>query len=107
MGNSTNEKVMNVLSYIGFLFVIGLITNGNNPVVRYHANQGLLLFIAGIIGNVVMKVVACLPFLGWIGSIGVGAVSICSLALTVIGVVHAANGEQKPLPVIGRFSLIG
>ena len=35
------------------------------------------------------------------------AVSVCVIALFVFGVVQAAQGKAKTLPVIGKFHLIG
>ena len=47
--NNTDNKVYNVLSYIGPLFIVGLLLKPKNVSVRFHANQGLVLFLAEII----------------------------------------------------------
>ena len=42
------NKVMAVLAYIGILVLVPLLAAPNSKYARYHANQGLLLFIAEI-----------------------------------------------------------
>ena len=87
----TDNKVMAVLAYIGILFLIPLLAAPNSRFARFHANQGLVLFL-GLI-----------PFVGWIIS---GAIGIVCLAFMIIGIVNAANGKAKELPLIGSFKLI-
>ena len=58
MANSSNEKVYNVLAYIGILFIVGLIADSQNPKVRFHVNQGLVLFLAEVILGIVCSIIA-------------------------------------------------
>ncbi len=57
MANSSNEKVFNVLAYIGILFLVGLIADGQNPKVRFHVNQGLVLFLSELILGIVCSII--------------------------------------------------
>lgn len=93
------NKVMAVLSYIWILFLVPLLAAKNSKFARFHANQGLVLFLAGIASGVV----AVIPILGWILSV------VCSIVLTVLmilGIINAATGKAKELPIIGKISLI-
>ena len=109
MDDST-EKAYGVLSYIGILVLIPLIA-GKSPFARYHANQGLVLFIAeiilGVVDGILFAILGLIPFVGLlIVSILSGVVGLVSLIFMIIGIVHAANGEMKELPIIGGIKLL-
>ena len=93
------NKVMAVLAYFGILFLIPLLAAPNSRFARFHANQGLILFLA----EVILGVIAIIPFVGWI-LCGLG--EIAAFVFMILGIVHAANGEAKELPLIGKISII-
>lgn len=106
----SNDKVYGILSYIGILVLVPLLA-GKTQFARYHANQGLVLFIADIILGVMIGItVGVLGLLGVIGvvlgSIVSGIFGLCIFVLVIMGIINAANGEMKPLPVIGGITLI-
>lgn len=106
----SNDKVYGILSYIGILVLVPLLA-GKSQFARFHANQGLVLFIADIILGVVIGisvgVLSLIPFVGVVlGSIISGVLGLCIFILMIMGIVNAANGEMKPLPVIGGIKLI-
>jgi uncharacterized membrane protein len=102
------NKVFAVLAYLGILFLVPLLAAPNSPFARYHTNQGIILFITSLIVGpaswilgfplalVTFGVGLALPF-----ALGVGL-----LVLLILGIVNAANGQCKPLPLIGHFQLI-
>lgn len=94
-----NDKIMGILAYIFFL--IPLLAAKDSKFAMYHANQGLLLFILAIGVNVIGTVI---PVLGWfiLGPLG----NLLVIGLAILGIINAANGEQKPLPVIGKYTLL-
>lgn len=106
----SNDKVYGVLAYIGILFLVPLLA-GKSEFSRYHANQGIVLFIAEIILGIVIGISAgVLSLLGIVGVILGGIISgvlgLCIFILMIMGIVHAANGEMKPLPIIGGITII-
>jgi uncharacterized membrane protein len=93
------NKVFGILAYIGILFLVPLLAAPDSKFAKFHANQGLILFLAAIAVNVVWIV----PILGWIvGFFGWIAV----LVLAVMGIVNAASGKMEKLPIIGDIELI-
>lgn len=92
-----NNKVMAVLAYI--LFFIPLLAAKDSKFARFHANQGLVLFLGGIIASVV----AVIPVIGWIVAPIAGLVIT---VLAIIGILNALNGRAKELPVIGKFKIL-
>ena len=86
---------MAVVAYI--IFFIPLLTEAkNDPFVKYHVKQGLVLFIAGCL-TMVVSWVPPIHWFSWLLNIGM-------LVLFIIGVLNAVAGKEKPLPLIGKFS---
>lgn len=106
----SNDKVYGILSYIGILVLVPLLA-GKTQFARFHANQGLVLFIADIILGVLIGITTgVLSLLGVVGlvlgSIVSGVLGLCIFVMVIMGIINAANGEMKPLPVIGGIKLI-
>ena len=91
------NKAMGLLAYI--LFFIPLLAAKDSPFARYHANQGLVLFLCGLISSVLWII----PILGWIIA---PILSIVITVLAVIGIINALNGKAKELPIIGKFKVL-
>lgn len=94
----TKNKGISALAYI--IFFIPLIACAGSSFGKFHANQGLLLLITAVVGYIVLSII---PFIGWI------LLPLFSLAVfiyVIVGIVNAANGNAKELPVIGKFRII-
>lgn len=91
------NKVMAVLAYI--IFLIPLLAAKDSKFARFHTNQGLVLFIGGILSSVI----AAIPIIGWIIAPIAG---IIITILAVIGIVNALGGKAKELPIIGKFKIL-
>ena len=107
--NTQENKVIFILSYI--LFFLPLISCPNSKTGRFHANQGLLLLITSIAGQIAVTILSSVVLaISWrlwaIVSLISWGWAIVVLVLAVIGMMNANKGEQKPLPVIGKFTLI-
>lgn len=96
-------KVMSILAYIGILVLIPLFAEKNNPYVRFHVNQGFVLFILSIAASIVSTIFMFIPVFG---AILVSLVSLAQVALMIIGIVNAATDSAKELPVIGKFKWV-
>ena len=86
-----------MLAYI--IFLIPLLAAKDSKFARFHTNQGLVLFLCGIIASVV----AVIPVIGWIVAPIAGLVIT---VLAIIGIINALNGKAKELPVIGKFKIL-
>jgi uncharacterized membrane protein len=109
--DAEKNKVMGILAYLGILCLVPILAAKDSPFAKYHANQGLVLFIVWIVLAVALNIidyvlVTILP--GGMGFI----VSILSLAylglliLAILGIINAAAGKCVPLPVIGGIKLL-
>ena len=89
---------MAVIAYI--VFFVPLLTDAkDNAYVKFHVKQGLMVLLTSIAVSVVGSI---LPFLGWFLIIPFG--SLFTLVIWVMGVLNAINGEQKELPIVGKYA---
>lgn len=99
MQDVQDNKGMAIIAYI--LFFIPLFAAKESKFAMYHANQGLILFLTAVIINIVGTII---PILGWLVILPIGNVFV--LILAILGIVNAAKGETKPLPMIGKFKIL-
>ncbi len=106
-----DNTLMLVLSYLGILCLIPLLTEKDNPDVQWHAKHGLVLLIAEVILYVGLGIVSVvltkIPFLGWI--IGIFTCLVWSvlplgiLVLHIICIVKAVKGERLIIPYVSEY----
>ena len=94
-----DNKMMALLSYIGFLALVPYFMEKDSEWVRYHALQGINLLILELI----IYAVGFVPLIGWIVS---GVCSFISIILSIIGIINVCNGEAKELPIVSNFKFI-
>ncbi len=90
---------MALLCYLGILVIVPLLTEAkNDPFVKFHIKQGLVLVITWIIvGAIRMIPVIGYMFLGPI-------LGLVCLVLAIVGIVNAVGGKEKALPLIGHYA---
>ena len=98
-----NNKVMAILAYLGILVLVPLLGAKQSPFARFHTNQGLLLIICEIVLSVAVAILGGIPVIGFLLKLVRG---LGTLALLIIGIVNAANGRAKELPLIGNLFTI-
>lgn len=107
-GPPDNTKLFSILAYIPFLWLVGLLADRQNPRVIYHVNQGIIFTVCCAVINVALSILSgvllfILPILSILTGLVTVVVSLAEIGVMVIGIVNAANGEEKPLPVIGNL----
>ena len=98
----SNEKAYGILAYFGLLFLVPLLA-GKTEFSKFHANQGITLFILDVILGAVTGALVWIPILGWIIASLMGLAGLALFVFAIIGIVNAANGEMKPVPVVGNL----
>ena len=89
------NKGMAIVAY--FIFFIPLLTDAkHSPFAMFHANNGLILQAGGLIASFIL---AFIPFVGMIAQLGL-------FVLWIMGIVSAAQGQMKPLPLIGSITIL-
>ncbi len=106
----TSNKAMAILAYFGPLVLIPIFAAKQSKFARYHSNQGLVLLIASILYGIAYSILSSIILaISWrlyfIVSI-IGLVSIVITVLAIIGIINAATGKAKELPLIGMFKIL-
>ena len=101
-----SNKVMGILAYISWLVLIPLFGARESKFSRFHCNQGIVLAVAEVIAAVVLGILDGLPLIGWIFSIAGSLLGLFCLLFAVLGIINAANGKAKELPIIGKFKIL-
>ena len=99
----SDNKAMAILSYIGPLVFIPFFAAKNSAFARYHSLRGMNFLILCAIASLCCSILSCIPVAGWLVS---SAVSIFELVLMILGIVNAAQGVCKDLPVIGKIRIV-
>ena len=101
-----NNKVMGILAYISFLVLVPILGAKESKFARFHANQGLVLLIASVAAGIIIGTLGSLPLIGWTFNIVGFAIEVITIVLMVLGIVNAAQGKAKELPVIGSIKIL-
>ncbi len=104
------NKAMAILAYFGPLVLIPIFAAKGSKYARYHSNQGLVLLLAsiaysivyGILSSIILAISWRLYFITSILSL----VSIVFAVLCIIGIINAASGKAKELPLIGKIKIL-
>ena len=103
---SNEDKTVAIVSYltlVGFIVAIVLHNQKKTKLGAFHLRQSLGLMATAIAASIAFSIIAAIPFIGWIiGLVGWTALWIGGLVLWVMGLIAAANGECKPMPVLGE-----
>jgi len=110
--NDINDnKVFAIISYLGFLSLVSYFAAPkSSSCARFHAIQGLNLFIMECIVSAASGIFSGIFFWAWpikvIISASAGLICLGFVALSIIGIVKAANGTMEELPVVGQIKII-
>ena len=91
------------LSYFGILFLIPLLANKDNPYSRWHAVQGMTLFIAYVVLIIVLRILMLIPYVWWVFLILLIAVGILTFVFALIGIIKSAQGKFWTVPIVGSM----
>ena len=92
-----HKTLMGVLSYLGILVIIPFLMAKDDPFVKFHIKQGLLLVIielaVWILGSSMWQLWMLLNL-----------VNLATLVLAIVGIVNVVQGKEKELPLIGGLA---
>ncbi|HOX30173.1 MAG TPA: hypothetical protein P5080_02970 [Candidatus Paceibacterota bacterium] len=88
---------MALISYLGILCLVPYLAQEKDEFVRFHAKQGLVLFI----GEVASWMLLAIPFLGFLAT---NMLSLVWIVFSVLGIVNVIGNKKEKLPVIGDLA---
>ena len=101
------RKFMSLLAYFSALVLVPLICMFKDPVVRKHANNGLVLFIIEFALFFFASIFTSIPnTAGAIIAIIFYILMIFPLIFTIIGIVYVAKDMRKEVPIIGKMKIL-
>ena len=92
---------MAIVAYI--LFFVPLLTDAkNDPFVKFHVKQGIVVFALSVILWVIKMLIPWywLFRLYWLFDLA----GLAILVFVILGIVNAAQGKQEKLPLVGQFA---
>jgi uncharacterized membrane protein len=92
----TKNTLMAALAYVGPLIIVSYIVAKDDPFVKFHIKQGLILFVLSI----AIWIVGMMMYMLWPI---IQVVNLAILIFAIIGIVNAVQGNEKQLPLIGQF----
>lgn len=105
MNEITRDKILSILSYFSICFIIPLIISNCNKIAKFHAKQGLVLFLYNLLGNIIIMFLSFNIFTNGIFIMLITAIfSLSVFIFSLIGVYNAALLKKNKLPIIGAFS---
>ncbi|HTY86767.1 MAG TPA: DUF4870 domain-containing protein [Candidatus Acidoferrum sp.] len=96
-----DDKVVAIIAYItliGFIVAIIIHMNKKTKLGAFHLRQMLGFILTGIVLAFCQVVLVFIPILGWLCILALWA---SMLVLWILGLVAAASGQLKPMPVVG------
>ncbi len=109
------NKILCAISYVGVLFFLPLVACPESRFGKFHANQALILLIASAIlsiaGGAAYTIIWAIPFIpDFIKQLIDTALDLvlwaAPVAAMIFGIVNAAQGKAREIPLIGKFNLI-
>ncbi|MCR5521164.1 MAG: hypothetical protein K6F44_04585 [Lachnospiraceae bacterium] len=108
--DAEKNKGFAVLAYLSWLLLIPLFCAKDSHFAKFHVGQGINLAIFWTAWWVIEVILGIA--LGWIWIVGPIITVLAALpnlffcVIAIIGIVNAVNGEEKPLPIFGKFQII-
>jgi len=93
---SDEGRLAAVMSYIPFLCFIPLLNMKHNEEARFHARQGVMLFL--------VELIAFLFLFDRISQFVFTAVLIVAVAFSIAGIYFALQGKNYRLPIVGDLA---
>ncbi len=84
------NKDIAAFSYLWIMSVVVFFLRRKSPFVRFHAKQAMVLFALSLVVMIVPVISRLLV--------------LCVLGLMVYGLVNAAQGQRKDVPIVGPLS---
>lgn len=106
------------LSYLGIFFLIPMLSNKDSGYTKFHVNQGIVLLIVEIVYGVVAAIlnaiagalifvsVGLAAILAIVFNLIIAAIGVALFVFAIMGIVNAAQGNAKELPIIGKIRIL-
>lgn len=94
-----DKKTTGIVAYITWIGWLVAFLAGDKEGAKFHLNQALVIFLAGLIINIVR-------FIPFIGSLASTILGILVFVLWLMGLISACQGTEKAVPVLGEIKIL-
>lgn len=95
-----DNRFLAALSYVSILCFLPLLLNRKSKYAQYHAQQGIAIFVV----SVIMSVIGMFPIINILLSPVLFVVFIAVVLGSLYGILNAASGVAKPVPVFNKLA---
>lgn len=103
-GAPSNRNVMILLSYLGPLALVPLLTEKNDKELQWHAKHGIVLMVAELIVGTVYSTLSLLGPLGCLAFLLSPILFLGVVALHIIAIMKGLNGQRLIIPGLSEFA---
>lgn len=114
MGNRNDTKIYQILSYIGFLWIVGLLTSKkDDTALKTHVGQGMIIFFIEIIVLILNNFVIANVFttnvgpaefyytsISPLGTLIMAILYITPIILSIYGIYKVVKEKDPKIPII-------
>lgn len=102
-----SDNVAGMLAYVTIIpaIVFLLVAPYNrNKFIRFHSFQSIFFTVAWIALSIALSILASIPVLGWLTLLIWPVIGLAGLAIWVILLIKANQGQMWKLPMIGDMA---
>lgn len=102
-----SDNIAGMLAYVTIIpaIVFLLVAPYNrNKFIRFHSFQCIFVTVAWIALSIALSIIATIPFLGWLTLLIWPIIGLAGLALWIILLLKANQGQMWKVPFIGDFA---
>jgi uncharacterized membrane protein len=98
----TTVAILAYITIIGFVIAIVMHSSKKTAIGAYHLRQALGLFITALVVWIPCAILAMIPLVNVLMLLVTPVLAIGLFVLWIMGLIAAANGQQKPMPLVGE-----
>ncbi len=104
--NTVKQKENNTIAIVTYMTIIGwiiaLVMNGDkkSELGAFHIRESLGIMLTGFVVMILSFILSFIPYLGQLITV---VLWLAIMAMWIMGLINAINGEKKTLPVIADF----
>lgn len=97
---SDERRGMAAVGYLGVFCLVPLFFAKDSAFAQYHAKQGFILAVIGVVLNLLSGVLWRVPFGGSFAML----LGVVLFVVSIMGVLHALKGEKFEIPVVSEWA---
>lgn len=103
-----NKKATSILCYCSIIGWLIAYLAGDKENAKHDINQGLVLSIAELALGIIGAIFGIIPLfiVRFIFGLAIWLAEIVCVILAIMGIVNAAQDQEKPLPIIGTINIM-